>query len=74
MPPCTIKHYPKIALGDLRLLAHFPDFGPQLQVETLSDGSKVYNVTITEETIFCVDERHALQLIDDLNEAAIKAQ
>ena len=47
--------------------------GPQLQVETLSDGSKVYNVTITEETIFCLDERHALQLIEDLNEAARRA-
>jgi len=47
--------------------------GPQLQVETLSDGSKVYNVTISEETVFCVDERAALKLIDDLNVAAAKA-
>jgi hypothetical protein len=47
--------------------------GPQLHVETLSDGSKVYNVTITEETIFCLDEKHAVQLITDLNEAAKKA-
>ena len=47
--------------------------GPQIQVETLSDGSKVYNVTLSEETIFCVDERHAMQLVDDLNAAALKA-
>lgn len=47
--------------------------GPQLQVGTLSDGSKVFNVTISEETVFCVDERAALQLIEDLNKAAEKA-
>lgn len=48
-------------------------FGPQIQVETLSDGSKVYNVTISEETIFCLDERAAIQLVSDLNAAATKA-
>lgn len=47
--------------------------GPQIVVVALSDGSKVYNVTILEETIFCVDEKHALQFISDLNEAAAKA-
>ncbi len=47
--------------------------GPQLKVETLSDGSKVYNVVISEETIFCVDEKHAVQCIADLNAAAAKA-
>lgn len=47
--------------------------GPQLQAETLSDGSKVFNVIISEETIFCVDEKHALQLIEDLNAAVQKA-
>lgn len=48
--------------------------GPQIQTETLSDGSKVFNVVFTEaETIFCVDESHAMQCIQDLNEAAEKA-
>lgn len=47
--------------------------GPQIKEETLSDGSKVYNVTISDETIFCVDLKHAMQLIHDLNEAAAKA-
>lgn len=47
--------------------------GPQLQEQVLSDGSKAYNVVISEETIFCVDMRHAMQLIYDLNKAAKKA-
>lgn len=47
--------------------------GPQIQIETLSDGSRVYNVVLTEETIFCVDERAAMTLIEDLNEAAMKS-
>lgn len=47
--------------------------GPQIQEQVLSDGSKVYNVVISEETIFCVDYRHAMQLIYEINEAVNKA-
>jgi hypothetical protein len=46
---------------------------PHIHEETLSDGSKVFNVIIPENTVFCVDEKHATQLITDLNEVAKKA-
>lgn len=49
------------------------NLGPKIVTETLSDGSKVHNIVIEQETIFCVDEKAAIQCVSDLNSAAAKA-
>lgn len=45
-----------------------------VEEEVLSDGSKVYNVHIPKQTIYCRKEIDAINLITELSEAISKAQ
>jgi hypothetical protein len=45
----------------------------QAQKETLSDGSKVFNVQLESETIYCLSEEHAYRFMRDIQEAIERA-
>jgi hypothetical protein len=45
-----------------------------IEEETLSDGSKVYNVHIPKQTIYCRNQITSINLISELSDAISKAQ
>lgn len=42
--------------------------------QVLSDGSKVYNVAIPAQVIYCRSQLHAINFVTDLSEAIARAQ